>query len=307
MKHLLSSLLCILITAATHAQQSLKEIYLLREKGKTFLQEKKYDSAAHYFSTIITNTTYANATDHLSLSLSRLQLRDTVAFRQQLIHSIENGGADSAIIHFYFRPLDSVGRIFLGTVYTALFPPYHALFLQKVDPRIEQEMKEIAYLDQVCRRQEDMQYNQLHKNDTTTANRQHIKAIGRYIDSVNYLRVLNLIEQNKYPGFHNFGITASNYSPILMHISDHNETQWNVIHNFLKQQVHAGNIMPNEVVAIATRHYQQKGCTYYGSIKWGLTKPCDCAQVDKFRTEIGLDNLKQEYERLKQKLPDCYQ
>jgi hypothetical protein len=91
-----------------------------------------------------------------------------------------------------------------------------------------------------------------------------------------------------------------------MHISDHSEEHWEFIFNFLKQEVMSGDIMANEVLTIATRHFKHKDCTYYGTIKWGLSTPCDCEQVDKFRAEIGLDSLKEEYQRLKQQLPDCY-
>lgn len=304
--HVRLLLFFLLLSLTTHAASGIKDIYLLREKGKTLLQEKKYDSAALYFSRITTDDTYANATDYLNLSLCRLQVHDTATFKQHLIHSIETGGADSALVYIYFRPLDSTGHVYFKTIFNTVYATHRNYFLNKVDPAIEKEMKEILYLDQICRRQEDLLYNQQHKGDTTNPNRHHIRTIGRYIDSVNYYRVLALIKSNSYPGFHNFGITASNYSPILMHITDHDEEQWNTIFTFLKQQVHSGNIMPNEVVAIATRHYQKQGCTYYGTIKWGLTTPCNCAQVDKFRAEIGLESLKQECQRSKQTLPACY-
>jgi hypothetical protein len=92
-----------------------------------------------------------------------------------------------------------------------------------------------------------------------------------------------------------------------MHISDHNDEQWNFIFEFLKREVIAGNITPTQVVTIATRHYgNNRNCTYYGSTKRGANELCDCKNVDKYRAEIGLDNLLSEYTRLKMKIPECY-
>ena len=91
-----------------------------------------------------------------------------------------------------------------------------------------------------------------------------------------------------------------------MHVGDIGDEQWKFILNFLILEIKAGNMMQNQVVTIATRHYRRYKCTYYGTQKWGLTKPCDCENVDKFREEIGLDSLKQEYQRLKLQLPECY-
>lgn len=286
----------------------IQDTYLLRVKGGDCLRAKKIDSASFYFSKVIKDTVHANATDYMSLSCARLLLKDTVAFKKHLIYSIEHDGADSAMIAIYFRPLDTSNLAYFKTYLSSVYSEARDAFLKKVDPEIEKEMKDILYLDQICRGPEDRAYiDDLHRrNDSLNANFNHLKFVGGYIDSVNYERVVALIKRHKYPGYHNFGITSAGYNVILMHVSDHNEERWNFIFNFLKQEVMSGDIMPNEVVAIATRHYQHKKCTYYGSIKWGLTMPCDCEQVDKFRAEIGIDNLKQEYQRLQQKLPDCY-
>ena len=287
---------------AGSASAGLKDIYLLRVKSNDFLSAKQIDSASYYLSMIIRDTVHANASDYMNLSRCRLQLRDTVAFNKYLIYSIENGGADSVIIMSYFRPLDSNDKAYLTAVLPAALATYRPIFLKIVDPLIEPEMKEIAFLDQLCRKTDDKGY----PKDTICENFKTLRTIGHYVDSINFARVTNLIKRNKYPGFHNFGINSAGYDHILMHVSDIGEEQWKFIYNFLKQQLAKGDMMQNQVVAIATRHYRHLNCTYFGTQKWGLTTPCDCAQVDKIRKEIGLDSLSEEYDRLKQKLPDCY-
>lgn len=300
------TLLCLLWAITLNAD--IKDTYLLRQKGSDCLRAKKIDSASFYFSKLIKDTVHANATDYMSLSCVKLLLKDTGAFKKHLMYSIEQDGADSAMVMIYFRPLDTFNLAYFKNYLATIYSVARALFLKKVDPAIEKEMKDILYLDQICRGPDDRAYiDDLHRhNDSLNPNFDHLRFVGGYIDSVNYERIVALIKRHKYPGYHNFGITSANYNVILMHVSDHSEDRWNFIFNFLKQEVMSGDIMPNEVVAIATRHYQYKKCTYYGSIKWGLTSPCDCAHVDQLRAEIGLDNLKQEYQRLQQKLPDCY-
>lgn len=285
-----------------NAVANLKDIYILRVKSNDFLKAKKIDSASFYLSKIINDAVYANATDYMNLSCCRLQLKDTAAFQQYLVYSIETGGADSTIIPLYFRSLDSNDNIYFKTFLNSVLPKYRAMFLKKTDPQIEQEMKDIAFLDQMCRKTDDKGY----PRDTASLNFKHLRAVGRYIDSVNYVRVVDLIQRNKYPGFHNFGITSANYDPVLMHVSDLGDEQWDFIFNFLKQQLNSGDIMQNQVIAIVTRHFKRDNCTYYGTEKWGLTTPCDCKQVDKFRAAIGLDSLKEEYSRLNKQLPGCY-
>ncbi len=280
----------------------LKEVYLLRVKSNDFLRTKVFDSAAFYLSKVVEDRVLANATDYMNLSCCCLHLKDTSGFKQYMIYSIEVGGADSSIIPLYCRSLDSVAHVYLGGFLDTALPKYRAMFLKKVDPEIAREMEEIRFLDQLCRNVFDKSY----PFDTSSSNFKCLRVIGHYSDSVNYDRVVNLIKHNRYPDFHNFGINSANYDPILMHISDIGEEQWNFIYDFLKKQLRRGAIMQNEVVAIATRHFRSKKCTYYGTKKWGLYVPCDCEHVDEIREDIGLDSLKQEYTRLGQELPECY-
>jgi hypothetical protein len=287
----------------TYKIESLKKVYLLRVKSNDFIKAKTYDSAAFYLSQITTDATLSNATDNMNLACCLLHMKDTAGFRRELIKSIDPGGADSAIIPRYFRSLNEGDHAFFNQYLLEIFPGYRAQFLKKIDPEIKKEMEEIAFLDQLCRKTNDNGF----PSDTSSINFKHIRVIGRYVDSVNFERVAGLIRQNRYPGFHTFGINSADYDPILMHVSDIGEEQWHFIYSFLKRQLLSGDIMQNQVVAIVTRHYRRNNCTYYGIKKWGLTTPCDCDQVDKFREEIGLESLKDEYTRLKQNLPECYQ
>lgn len=315
MKHLVT-LVLLAMSLTVHAQrknkatnnsvinksESLKKVYLLRVKSNDFLRAKAYDSAVFHLSQIIKDSIQANATDHMNLACCLLQLKDTAGFRKELIKTIDPGGADSAIIPRYFRSLNDGDHAFFNHYLLEIFPGYRAQFLKKIDPEIKKEMEEISFLDQMCRNTSDNGF----PNDTSSINFKHLKIIGHYVDSVNFDRVAGLIRQNRYPGFHKFGINSADYDPILMHVSDIGEEQWKFIYAFLKRQLLSGDIMQNQVVAIVTRHYRRNNCTYFGIKKWGLTTPCDCDQVDQFRAEIGLESLKDEYSRLKQTLPECY-
>jgi hypothetical protein len=275
---------------------SLTATYNLRIKGNTHLETKAFDSAAYFFSKVITDTTYADATDFLCLSCSLLEIKDTPGFKKNLIYSIQNGGADSNMVFIYFRPINASNQIFFKEYFRSIFPDYRQQFLTRIDTAVQQEMEDILYLDQL-----------VHGGGYSKTNQPYMVEIGKLIDSINFKRVRALIEQDKYPGFHNFGIGSSKYSHILMHLGDETEERWNYMFSFVKKQALLGNITQKEVVAMATRHYAAKGkCTYYGSVRRGETKLCDCNNVDRFRAEIGLDNLKSEYTRLGIKIPECY-
>lgn len=275
---------------------NLNAIYNLRVKGDEFIKAKQPDSASHYFSKVIEDKIYADATDYLKLSSSLLQLKDTAGFKRHLVYSIEHGGADSSLVFTYFRSNNADNHSYFRLYFDSVFTGYRNTFLSTIDTAVQRELDDILFLDQMPR-----------QGNITKTNLSHIREIGAYVDSVNYLRVVSLIERGKYPGFHNYGIMSSRYDVVLMHTTDHNEEHWNYIFEFLKKEVLKGNITPTQVVTIATRHYSTKfNCTYYGSVRRGATEICNCEKVDSYRAEIGLDNLKSEYSRLKMQLPDCY-
>lgn len=285
--------LCLPITASA---QSLFQINSLRNSAVEHFKAGRYDSSRYYFSKVIKDTTFSDATDHLQLASGYLHLQDSGNFKKHLLYSIEKGGADTGIIFTYFRTNNESGQDYLRQFLGNNFKEHRAKFLATIDTGLQRELDDILYLDQLPR-----------GGGMSQTNFPHIKHIGRYVDSVNYLRVVSLIERGKYPGFHNYGIMSSKYDVVLMHITDHSEDAWNYIFSFLKKQVLAGNITTKQVVSIATRHYQTQKCTYYGSVKkWGAATLCNCEEVDKYRTEIGMETLGAEYRRLGEKLPDCY-
>lgn len=249
------------------------------------------------FAKVITDTVYANAVDYLQLASCDLQLKDTTAFKKNLVHAIAKGGADSNLIRIYFRPNTEADKLYLKQVTDIALPKYRTQFLAGIDTTVMREMDDIVAFDQLLRTPEMFQ----------SSNRPYIAAVGRMIDSVNYQRVAALIRQGKFPGYHNFGIGASKYDQVLMHISDHNEAEWQFIFDFLKSEVRKGNIMSKQVASIATRHYgNNNNCSYYGS-KWRDVKElCNCKEVDKYRKEIGLGTLAEESKRRKVLMPDCY-
>ena len=175
----------------------IKETYLLRVKSNQFLDAKQFDSVSFYLSLAIKDTVLANATDYMNLSFCRLKLKDTVAFKHFLIYSIETGGADSTITRAYFRGLDSNENAYFTNYISVVLPKYRQIFLKKIDPEIEREMEQIAFLDQVCRNTNVIGY----PSDTASLNFKCFTVIGHYIDSVNFNRVVSLIKRKKYPDF----------------------------------------------------------------------------------------------------------
>ena len=138
-----------------------------------------------------------------------------------------------------------------------------------------------------------------------------------FTDSINYIRIKQLIKSKKYPGFHSHGIQSSNYTAILYHITDSDEDKFDYIFKFMKDQILKGDMTIEEVRGFVTRHYGNKGgrygkpCNYYGTKysyqkRWSDLSLCDCNQVDKFRNDIGLETLSAYYQREVIALPDCY-
>ncbi len=276
---------------------NLHTVNTLRNQGDDYIAAKAFDSARVCFAKVINDTMYANAVDYLQLASCNLQLKDTAAFKKNLTHAIAKGGADSNLVRIYFRPNTEEDKVYLKQFTDTALPKYRAVFLTSVDTALMREIDDIVAFDQLVRTPEMIQ----------STNRPYIAALGRIIDSINYQRVSALIRQGRFPGYHNFGIGASKYDQVLMHIGDHNEAEWQFIFNFLKSEVRKGNIMSKQVAAIATRHYgNNKNCSYYGS-KWRDVKDlCDCKAVDKYRKEIGLGTLAEESKRRKPVMPDCY-
>ena len=158
-------------------------------------------------------------------------------------------------------------------------------------------MEDIMYLDQLLRSSKYGKGSEL-----------HAKYLGRYTDSVNFVRVKALIESGRYPTFANYGIMSSRYNIVLMHIGDHDEQEWQYLFSFLKQQVLKGDITTKEVVTIVNRHFisGKTPCNYYGSSRHNAYPICDCNNVDAVRLEVGLDSMINEYRRVGKPIPDCY-
>ncbi len=180
------------------------------------------------------------------------------------------------------------------------FDDQHKRSLQLLDTDLLKQMNSILQFDQYIR----MDW----KMDSNLTYRQYI---GRYGDSVNFQRVKALIEASKFIGYKNSGAKSLDFLPVLTHIGDHNEENWNYLFNVLKKEVMAGNISPVLVSIIVDRHYtgsqNKKPCSYYGRWQGRKLDLCDCKNVDKIRDEIGLPDLKTEYEIKKIKIPECYE
>jgi hypothetical protein len=148
----------------------------------------------------------------------------------------------------------------------------------------------------------------LNKKSAADSNYAYLGYLQKLADSINYVRVARLIAANKFPGYHNCGAFAS-LTITLLHLGDYETAHWDHIWQTIKKQVLLGNIWPNEVATITDNHYQRvKGtkCSYYGQgILW-TTDLCDCKNVDSYRAYIGLENLQDDYEARKRKIPDCY-
>jgi hypothetical protein len=277
-------------------------VYLQRIKAETCKNNLEIDSAIFIYNKIVRNDVYVNATDFLSLASCYLIKDDTNNFKMNIEYAFKLG-ADSVLSFSYFKKLsnknDLIFKDFLRTNYSQL------ILLNKplLDTLVIQELDDILYLDQLFRG----------NIKVSESNYDYILTMSKYLDSVNLVRIKKLITSNKYPGFHNFGIMSSKYDQILMHISDYSEIDWKFIFEFLKKEVLLGNITPNQLVSITTRHYGNMArgifnnkCSYYGSQRRGNLDLCDCMKVDEFRKSIGLDDLKSEFNRLNIKLPECY-
>ena len=295
---------CIIFSFNSYAQlDALQSVQESRFTAKKYLMQENYDSAYFAMSEFIDNAMAVNPFDYLSYALCNYKRNDTTTFLKYLDKAIESG-IEQDMIRGYLRKLTGTDKDYLDTYLNENYLPLHKAGWIKYDTALINEVISINKLDQLVR--DELTRIKMDKVDS---NYNYLFFLGRQADSINYQRVVRLFESGKYPGYHNCGAIASYFSFTLMHITDGDEKKWQYIFTRLKTEVVAGNISPDEVATIADRHYKgrkENPCSYYGH-SGKTTELCDCQKVDKYRAAIGLESLKEEYELLKQNLPECYQ
>ncbi len=295
--------ICLLGHLSTHAQIAvLKSVHENRLTGQTLLYKEKYDSACIALARFVDNNKYSNPYDHLNYSLCHYKLKDTTRFLKHLDKAIE-GGVDTTRIRSYLRKLTGSDKSFLENHLAANYYQLRKKGWAQYDTALIKEANSIEDLDQFAR-------HQLMKmpNGQADSNFNYLLFLGKQSDSINYVRVARLMKAGRFPGYHNCGAFAS-LTIVLIHLGDTGEDNWEYLFAQLKKEVLAGNIMPLEVATIVDNHYQRgrgKLCSYYGQWTGRTTELCDCAQVDKNRDIIGLQDLQSEYKLKGKAIPECY-
>ncbi len=276
-----------------------------RSIADSYKENKRYDSAAIFYSKVVKDETYADAADFVKLSLCNLATKNQSNFHNNLDMGIIKG-ADSSYIISIYRTIPSQDSGYFHTYFDANFQHLRRKFIAGTDSGLIQYMDKIIELDQM-----------VHASFKLDTNFEYLKQIGHYIDSVNFVRIKKLVEDGKYPGSHKYGMQASKYTIVLYHICDEDEAKFEYLFEFMKKQVLKGDMTVGEVRAFATRHYGNTGgkygkpCNYYGTKvsyqkRWSDLPLCDCNKVDELRKEIGLETIKEYYEKEKIALPECY-
>ena len=270
-----------------------------RALAKYYIHEQKPDSACIAFKRYIDNKTYSTPSDWVAYSMSSLQSGDTNTFKTYLSKGIGAGFDTGVILHAYAKGLNGPGLAILHRYLNANFENIFREGYTKYDTTLIQEVKLIMDLDQM-----------VHSVQKFDSNLKYRTFIGNQVDSINYERIVKLFEAGKYPGYHNCGVHASEIVIIMMHTTDSREDRFQYIMKKLKAEVIKGNISPVEITTIADRHYTgtlTNPRSYYGHWQGRVAELYDCKQVDKFRAEIGMDDLKTEYAQDHRVLPECYE
>lgn len=290
----------LLFTVITCSAQlsALHNVQRSRALARYYEHDEKYDSARMMMHKYVDNQKYANPSDWLMYGIISLQTGDTANFNTYISKGIGAGFDTGMIVHAFAKGLKGPGLQYLRNYLDANFVNIRKEAFPKYDTSLIKEVKLIMELDQL-----------VHANQKFDSNLKYRTFIGLQIDSINYNRIVTLFEAGKYPGYHNCGVYASEINVIMMHVTDSHDDRYQYVMKRLKAEVLKGNISPLEITTIADRHYTGSLVpprSYYGHWQGRVAELYDCRQVDKFRAEIGLDDLKTEYAQDHRLLPECY-
>jgi len=300
MRYISLSLLLLVLCSSSYAQLGvLTDVQKNRTLGKYYMKAGKFDSAYLAINRYINNEKYTNPGDYEHYALCCIRTGDTANFVTWLSKAISAGSDPDQIRHYSEATLkDAAALAYLNNFLNAHYEKLRADGYPKYDTALIKEVALISEMDQLVRAN--------WKNDSNVKYRMFI---GHQIDSMNYERVVNMIKSGKYPGFHNCGMYAANISIIMMHITDSYDDRFQYIFNKVKAEALEGNISPDDIATLADRHYTGtliNPHSYYGHWRGRTADLYDCKQVDKFRAEIGIEDLKTEYERAHLAIPGCY-
>ncbi len=280
---------------------TLTEVNTLRTSSEFMILRGQSDSARLVLEEIVKSKKYSNGLDYVTISRCYLISKDATKFKSFLNQGILNGTDSSLIVRYFcyfYKGLPTKDSIYLIDYLKTEFKNQFTIYQNKIDTVTINYVNQILDLDQYIRMK-------LFKRDSNST---FLYFLGRQIDSFNFIRVRELIENDKFPNFKNYGIKSSDYDVILMHISDYNEDQWQFIFKYLKKSLNEGGILPRTVRAIVKRHDRDRklSCSYYGDSKSPDLQLCDCEKVDEYRNEVGLDSLANEFKNTNTALPECY-
>jgi hypothetical protein len=300
MKYISLPILVIVFCSSSYAQlEVLTDVQKNRTLGKYYLKAGKFDSAYFFISRYINNEKYTNPGDYQSYALCCIRTGDTANFIAWFSKAI-SAGCELDNVRGYSKATlkDGNALAYLNNFLDTHYEKLRAYGYANYDTALIKEVALINEMDQLVR-----------TNWKDDSNIKYRMFIGRQIDSINYERVVNIIKSGRYPGFHNCGWYAGSISIIMMHITDSHDDRFQYIFNKVKAEVLEGNISPDEVATIADRHYTgtlTNPRSYYGHWRGRSADLYDCKNVDKFRAEIGIEDLKTEYERAQLTIPECY-
>lgn len=275
---------------------TLKEIHWFRTLGNYyFSQTEKADSAIFFYKKYIDDARFSNAKDNLCYAACLLKTGDISNFFSYTNKAILQGATTELITNWYFdvKSYQGIIKDSVEESIELLYPKYWS----SIDTISYLEIEKILKWDQSIR----------HLSPDDVEEKKTWSALTITVDSMDFLRVKNLIETRGFPGYHKVGFKSELLIPILMHITDEHEERWDYVFNILKQEVMKGNITPNAVAMIADRHYENSiNKRFFYGVLPGEYPFFDCKNVDKRRDEIGLPALKEEYPLYHRPIPTCY-
>ncbi|MEZ5046154.1 MAG: hypothetical protein R2831_04100 [Chitinophagaceae bacterium] len=267
------------------------KFYSIKKEANYAVDVKQFDEALNLFNKILPYLSYFKEEDLFRLGKCYIQTCDTEN-TLQLLHKLILNGEEMPLIDEWYN-IDS----FYNKIKPMIqFDNYHNRYVSKLDSSQIKRVDEMLKFDQLLRnyQPEDSQLN-------------GYKIMVRdKIDSLLFIFLMNEFLFYGFPSQEKLGDERLRLIAIIMHASDH-AGNWEIMSPILLKSIFEGTFYPDLYALIADRHSHVKNrCYQFGHLFYGNFPLCDCKNVDSMRVSIGLDSLKNHYQRVGLPLPECY-
>lgn len=235
--------------------------------------------------------------DFLSSAKASAMLRDTSTSIFYLEQAIKKGISWEKI-NQQTKYFEELAKTEAWKLLEKNYPTFRATYMLHFDMELRIELAEMQAVDQYVRRY------------ICDYSKEQVCLEEYYVDSLNLIRMLKIIEEKGFPTFKNVGFEGVwNANTVLGHAAFRNDSIQVVYLNILKSRIEKGNTHPSEYTEKIDRYrvindkpqlYGEVNKFYYNNRVKSTFNPIeDIANVDKRRADLGLLPLKYFLEKRK--------